>query len=141
MRCLSAVIGCLCFALSAFGQITATSLRAKYGSPVKSDVPVSAETFRSKLADIVVKYASAETFKVRSGIEMIVNYGSDGQVCRIDFPQTELIGPQGFTDAEAQRRLHEVLDELVPSSIREKSCVRWRDRWGWCRRTGLNMRT
>jgi hypothetical protein len=50
-------------ATSAFGQIDESSLRAKYGAPL-----------------------DRETFMVRPGIEMVVDYGATRQVCRIQFP-------------------------------------------------------
>ena len=51
---------------------------------------------------------------------MLVNYGASGQVCRIGFPQGEPMIRQASTDAETNRQLHEVLDELVPTSMRGK---------------------
>ena len=51
---------------------------------------------------------------------MLVNYGASGQVCRIGFPRSEPMIRQASTDAETNRQLHEVLDELVPTSMRVK---------------------
>ena len=122
MRFVVVTVGSLCLALSAFGQITTTMLRARYGTPTKSDAPAS-ESFRAGKGDggLVVNYASAETFKVRDNIEMVVNYGPSGQVCRIDLPGREQpVGRQASTDAETNRQLHEVLDEVVLPSIRGK---------------------
>jgi hypothetical protein len=116
------IVGSLALALAVLGQITATTLRGKYGPPLKSYAPGSAESFRPSkgpMADIAVNYANAETFKVRSDIEILVNYGSNGQVCRIDLPRRES-GGQASADSVTQRQLREVLDELVPPSMRGK---------------------
>ena len=125
MRFLITAVASLALALAAFGQINATTLGGKYGPPLKSYAPGSAEKFRPGKGDVdlAVNYANAEIFKVRSNIEMLVNYATSGQVCRIDLPRREPGGRQTFTstDAESTRQLHEVLDEVVPSSIRGKA--------------------
>ena len=84
-------------ATSAFGQIDAFNLRAKYGAPL-----------------------DRETFVVRPGIEMVVDYGPGKQVCQIQLPSgTQIVGslPAGLI---TKQQIDEVLDEVVPSSIRGK---------------------
>ena len=103
MRFMVAIVACLGLSSATFGQINATTLRLKYGAPIKNDGP-----------------ANTETFRVRSNIEMLVNYGGSGQVCRIGFPQSEPMVRQGSADAETNRQLYEVLDDLVPPSMRGK---------------------
>ena len=103
MRSVVVIVAFLGLCSATFGQINATTFRLKYGVPLKNDAS-----------------ANTETFKVRNNIEMLVNYGASGQVCRIGFPQSEPAIRQAYTDAETNRQLHEVLDELVPTSTRGK---------------------
>jgi hypothetical protein len=88
-------------ATSAFGQIDASSLRSKYGQPL-----------------------DRETFTVRPGIEMVVDYGSGRQVCQIQLPSGEhMVGsvPAGVVTKE---QVDEVLNEVVPLSVRGKEINR-----------------
>jgi hypothetical protein len=62
----------------------ASTLRLKYGEPL-----------------------ARETFHVRPDLEMVVNYGPDRQVCKIDISQPA-----------SHQQLDEVIDELVPQFIR-----------------------
>lgn len=57
------------FGLSACGKHDADRLRDKYGAPV-----------------------NRETFIVRPGIEMVVDYGPAKQICRIQLPSGYWIG-------------------------------------------------
>jgi hypothetical protein len=88
-------------ATSAFAQVDASSLRSKYGPPL-----------------------DRETFIVRPGIEMVVDYGSGKQVCQIKLPSaTRIVGtvsPGGITGPQ----IEEVLDEVVPPSVRGKEIKR-----------------
>ncbi len=63
----------------AFGQIDTFILRSKYGVPV-----------------------DRETFTVRPGIEMVVDYGPNKQVCRIQLPSGMQI--VGEVPAQVQSR-------------------------------------
>jgi TonB family protein len=85
------------FGLSAFGQLDAYKLRDKYGAPL-----------------------DRETFTVRPGIEMVVDYGPGKQVCRIQFPSGTQDGGAASDRAVTRQRLEEILDEVVPPSIRGK---------------------
>ena len=62
----------------------ASALREKYGEPL-----------------------AREAFQVRPDLEIVVNYGADGQVCRIELPLTA-----------PRQQLDEVFDEIVPSAMR-----------------------
>jgi hypothetical protein len=82
---------------SAFGQIDASSLRAKYGAPL-----------------------DRETFMVRPGIEMVVDYGPSRQVCRIQLPSgIKIVGsvPPGQV---TKQQIDEVLGDVLPPWIRGK---------------------
>src|SRR5665213_2799364 len=82
---------------SAFAQIDTVHLRSKYGAPL-----------------------DRETFTVRPGIEMVVDYGPAKQVCRIQLPSgRQIIGdvPPG---AITKKQIDQVLNEVVPPSRRGK---------------------
>lgn len=72
----------------------------------------NASTLREKYGEPLAR----ETFQVRPSIEMLVNYGPSCQVCSIELPQSA-----------AKRQLEEVIDELVPPSVRGKETGR--SRW------------
>jgi len=85
----------------AFGQIDTFTLRSKYGVPV-----------------------DRETFTVRPGIEMVVDYGPSKQVCRIQLPSGIQIVGEVPPGAITKQQIDEVLNEVVPSSIRGKEINR-----------------
>jgi hypothetical protein len=86
---------CLGCASLAFAEIDAFSLRSKYGPPLER-----------------------ETFTVRPAIEMIVDYGPNKQVCRIQLPSGIQYGGAVPDNAITKQRIDEVLNEVVPPSIR-----------------------
>ena len=88
-------------ASSAFAQMDASTLRAKYGAPL-----------------------DRETFTVRPGIEMIVDYGPNKHVCLIRLPSGEDYGGTIPDDAITKQRIDQVLDEVVPFSMRGKEVYR-----------------
>jgi hypothetical protein len=62
---------CLSFALALFGQLDSSQLRAKYGPPL-----------------------DRETFTMAPGFQIVVDYGPDRQVCRLEIsPQSALKNP------------------------------------------------
>src|ERR1019366_8336807 len=72
-------------------------LRSKYGAPL-----------------------DREPFTVRPGIEMVVDYGPAKQVCRIQLPSgMQIVGdvPPG---AITKQQIDQVLNEVVPPSLRGK---------------------
>jgi hypothetical protein len=82
-----------------WGQIDASTLRAKYGLPL-----------------------ARETFQVRPDIEAIVDYGPGHQVCRIELrPGNSMnIVREASPRFVTLRQVDEVIDELVPPSVRGK---------------------
>jgi hypothetical protein len=88
-------------ATSAFGQIDASSLRSKYGAPL-----------------------DRETFMVRPGIEMVVDYGSGKQVCQIELPSGDRIVGSVPAGVVTKQQVDEVLNEVVPPSVRGKEINR-----------------
>jgi hypothetical protein len=81
-------IFCLAFALPAAAQLNSAAIHVKWGSPFR------------------------ETFHVPSGFDLIVDYGADNQVCRLQLPAP-------LSAAEKQRR-YDFLAELVPLTMRGK---------------------
>jgi hypothetical protein len=84
------------FAWLAFGQLDgwrfASDLRAKYGPPL-----------------------ARETFTVRPGTEMVVDYAADGNVCRIQLPP---VGPGRQPGVKTPQAVDDFLVELLPQAIR-----------------------
>ena len=86
------------FSLSAFAQLLdGYKLRDKYGTPL-----------------------DRETFTVRWGIEMVVDYGPSKQVCRIQLPSGTQYGGTIPDGAVTKQIVEEVLQEVVPASMRGK---------------------
>src|ERR1035437_2617993 len=100
LRLLATFVG---FTLSAFAQIDGTKfasdLRTKYGPPL-----------------------TRETFTVRSGIEMVVDYAANGHVCRIQLPP---VGPGRDPGVSSPQAIDEFISELVPLAMRGKELRRW----------------
>jgi hypothetical protein len=84
---------------TAFGQMDTSTLRAKYGEPI-----------------------ARETFQVRPNIEAVVNYGTGHQVCEIDLPPGSYVNIVGEIPPHfaTSKQVDEVIDELVPPSVRGK---------------------
>jgi len=82
------VVFCLCFAAALFGQIDSYQLRAKYGPPL-----------------------TRETFTIAPGFQIIVDYGPDQQVCRLELPLNQ-------PGVSSRKQADDVLLELVPMSMR-----------------------
>lgn len=90
------VLGGLLLALPALAQLDSSTLRAKFGQPL-----------------------NRETFRVRAGLDLAVDYGASGQVCTIEIPVL-----QTPKDTEA------FLAELVPDSMRGKEISRMTEMFG-----------
>jgi hypothetical protein len=83
-------LGCLLLALPALAQLDSAALRAKFGQPL-----------------------NRETFRVRAGLDIVVDYGANQQVCAIE-----------ILALPAQNDTNEFLAELVPDSMRGKELQR-----------------
>jgi len=97
MRFLTNTSFLLIAASSAFAQLDSFTLHSKYGTPI-----------------------DRETFTVRRGIEMVVDYGLSKQVCRIQLPSGTQYGGTIPDGVVTKKRIEEVLDEVVPISLRGK---------------------
>jgi len=101
MRILTSMFLSLVVASSAYAQIDAFSLRSKYGPPL-----------------------DRETFTVRPGIEIRVDYGPAKQACGIVMPMgTSNVG-EPTPDVITREQMKEILDEFVPASVRGKGIGR-----------------
>jgi hypothetical protein len=88
-------LGCLLLALPVLAQLDSSTLRAKFGPPWNRD-----------------------TFRVRPGLDLAVDYGASGQVCTIEIPALPEKEKQGL------------LTELVPDSARGKELNRFMENFG-----------
>jgi hypothetical protein len=86
---------CLAFASALFGQIDSYQLRAKYGPPL-----------------------DRETFTIAPGYQIVVDYGPDRQIRRLELPPAApSLDQPGVITA---KRVDDILLELVPMSMRGK---------------------
>jgi len=82
--------------MPALAQLDSTALRAKFGAPL-----------------------NRETFHVRTGLDITVDYGANQQVCSIEIP---VLPTQNDTDR--------FLADLVPGSMRGKELSRMAEQVG-----------
>lgn len=92
----------LCLALAnlamfSAGQSSTDSLRAKYGTPL-----------------------NRETFVVRPGLEMVVDYSLSGHICRLRFPASHNIVGEATAGIVTTKMVEEALEEVVPPAMRGK---------------------
>ena len=111
IRWIVAILG-LILASSAAGQVDASALRAKYGAPL-----------------------NRETFTVRPGIEMIVDYSpTSNQACRLELPgeapMPEDVAPG--VGVNIHKPIDDLMEEIVPLSMRGKEQVKM------CESAGVN---
>jgi hypothetical protein len=103
---------CLIFISPVFAQVDASALRAKFGAPL-----------------------SRETFTVRAGIEMIVDYSpTRNLVCRLELPGHAPVPrdvPAGV-GTNTKKLIDEIVEEIVPPSVRGKELGRM------CESTGIS---
>lgn len=88
--CRIPVLVCIAFTAALFGQIDSYQLRAKYGPPL-----------------------ARETFTISRDLQVIVDYGPDQEVCRLELPAS--------VPSITGQRVDDILLELVPMSIRGKN--------------------
>ncbi len=88
----------IAFSVSAFAQADwagfAAGLRSKYGPPLLR-----------------------ETFTVKPGLDMVVDYAANGNVCRIQLPP---IGPDNQPGVQSGQAIDNFLAELLPLPMRGK---------------------
>jgi len=88
----------IAFGVSAFAQTDwagfAAALRSKYGPPLLR-----------------------ETFTVKPGLEMVVDYAANGNVCKIQLPP---MGPDNQPGVQSGQAIDNFLAELLPMAMRGK---------------------
>ena len=95
----------LCFlvlTLPASAQLDSAKLRVKFGAPL-----------------------SREIFRVPPGFDLVVDYGADNQVCKLQVPAlmpTDVTKVRNTDDMK--QKMHAFLAELVPDSTRGKELRR-----------------
>jgi hypothetical protein len=94
-------LGCLLLALPALAQLDSAALRAKFGAPLHR-----------------------ETYHVPQGFDLIVDYGAENQVCKLEVhalpPREDRSGPYN-----PKQEMEAFLLDLVPSSMRGKELGRF----------------
>jgi hypothetical protein len=103
---------CFIFALPAAAQPRAKFLGV---------VPVPVGTLDS--ATLHTKYGAPldrETFHMPAGFDLVVDYGQNGQVCRLQVPALMPTSEQVLNSDVMNRRMYDFLSELVPDSMRGK---------------------
>lgn len=91
------LIACLSLALPAFAQLDSSALRAKYGSPL-----------------------NRETFHMPAGFDLVVDYGSAQQVCKLEVPALMPTDEKVANADEMKQRMYDFLASLVPAAMRGK---------------------
>ena len=95
------LICCFLFTLPAAAQLDSSALHAKYGAPIKR-----------------------ETFHMPSGFDLVVDYGANHQICKLELPALMPTNERVSNTSEMNRRMYEVLAELIPDSMRGKELGR-----------------
>jgi hypothetical protein len=81
-----------------FGQFDSSALRAKFGQPL-----------------------NRETYHMPAGFDLIVDYGTTGQVCKLEVPAVMPHETARAWNITVQKqRMHDFLADLVPASARGK---------------------
>jgi hypothetical protein len=88
-------ICCLGFVSPAVAQFDSSTLRSKYGPPL-----------------------NRETFHMPEGFDLIVDYGTANQVCKLQVPALMPRNERISNAAEMKKRMYEFLADLVPDSMR-----------------------
>jgi hypothetical protein len=94
--------------LPAFAQIDSSALRAKFGAPLKR-----------------------ETFRMPAGFDLIVDYGTMGQVCKLEVPAVMPHENAKVWNITVQKqRMYDFLADLVPAAMRGKEVMRLYEQFG-----------
>jgi hypothetical protein len=91
------VVCCLGLTLPAAAQLDSSALRMKYGSPM-----------------------NRETFRIPPGFDLVVDYGANNQVCRLEVPALMPTDEKVSNLVVMNQRMYEFLAGLVPLAMRGK---------------------
>ena len=92
---------CFSFTLSAVAQLDSAALHAKFGMPL-----------------------NRETFHMSAGFDLVVDYGANSQVCKLQVPALMPSTERVANGTVMKQRMYHFLSELVPDSIRGKELTR-----------------
>jgi len=91
------VICCLEFSIPAVAQLDSSALRGKFGAPLHR-----------------------ETYRIPSGFDLIVDFGANGQACKLELPAL-MPSHEAVSNTSVMRaRMYAFLWELVPPAMRGK---------------------
>ena len=93
---------CVLLTVPAMGQLDSSVLRAKYGPPL-----------------------NRETYRMPAGFDVIVNYRTGNQVCKIQVPALMPTKDKVARAAEMKQHMYDFLADLVPASLRGKEVGRY----------------
>ena len=96
------VMCCFGFTLPAAAQLDSFALRAKYGAPL-----------------------DRETFRMPAGFDLVVDYGANRQVCRLEVPALMPSHEKISNTATMKQRMYVFLSDLVPGSTRGNELRQW----------------
>jgi len=99
---LSCLLCLLALALPASAQLDSAQLRVKFGSPLNREI-----------------------FRVPPGFDLVVDYGGDNQVCKLQVPALMPTGAKVQNPDDMKQHMYEFLAELVPDSMRGKELGRF----------------
>ena len=91
----------LSFASSAAAQLDSAALHAKFGTPL-----------------------NRETFHMPAGFDLVVDYGANSQVCKLQVPALMPSTERVSNATVMKQRMYHFLAELVPNSMRGKEINR-----------------
>ncbi len=99
---LNCLLCLLVFTFPAFAQLDSAQLQVKFGAPLHREV-----------------------FRIPPGFDLVVDYGADNQVCKLQVPDS--IPPdmtKKWNTDELKQKMRAFLAELVPDSMRGKELNR-----------------
>jgi hypothetical protein len=85
------------FVIPAVAQLDSSALRSKYGPPL-----------------------NRETFHMPAGFDLILDYGTANQVCKLEVPALMPTEEKVSNSEEMKRRMSDFLADLVPAAMRGK---------------------
>ena len=92
---------CLAVVLPAPAQLDSSALRAKFGAPL-----------------------NRETFHMPAGFDLVVDYGSANQVCKLEVPALMPTHEKVSNADEMKRQMYAFLADLMPAAMRGKELGR-----------------
>ncbi|HLK67345.1 MAG TPA: hypothetical protein VKU19_28110 [Bryobacteraceae bacterium] len=97
----------LVLALPAFAQLDSAQLRVKFGAPL-----------------------SRQTFHVPPGFDLVVDYGAENHVCKLQVPALMPTDAKIQNTDDMKQKMRAFLAELVPDSMRGKELGRFMSQTG-----------